>query len=47
MNIRSIYSDIDLDANNMEMEFQASLEQLMWFVNTFYALAAQIQIKIK
>ena len=28
MNIRSIYSDIDLDANNMEMEFQASLEQL-------------------
>ena len=35
MNIRSIYSDIDLDANNMEMEFQASLEQLMWFVKTF------------
>lgn len=35
MNIRSIYSDIDLDATNMEMEFQASLEQLMWFVKTF------------
>lgn len=39
MNIRSIYSDIDLDANNMEMEFQASLEQLMWFVNTFLRIS--------
>ncbi len=33
MNIQSMYSDIDLDANNMETEFQASLEQLMWFVD--------------
>lgn len=39
INIRSIYSDIDLDANNMEMEFQASLEQLMWFVNTFLRIS--------
>ena len=33
MNIQSMYSDIDLDANGMETEFQASLEYLLWFVN--------------
>ena len=33
MNIQSMYSDIDLDANGMETEFQAALEQLLWFVN--------------
>ena len=33
MNIQSMYNDIDLDANNMETEFQASFEQLLWFVN--------------
>lgn len=38
MNISSIYSDIDIDTNNIEMEFQASLEQLMWFVNTYYGI---------
>ena len=32
MNIQSMYSDIDLDANDMELEFQAALERLMWFV---------------
>lgn len=35
MNINSIYSNIDMDANNMEMEFQASLQQLIWFVDTY------------
>jgi len=35
MNIKSIYSDIDLDANNTETECQASMEQLLWFVNRF------------
>lgn len=35
MNIRSMYTDLDLDADEMEMEFQASLQQLMWFVNAF------------
>lgn len=38
MNIRSIYSDIDLDADAMELEIQASLEQLMFFVNTYLNL---------
>lgn len=38
MNISSIYSDIDADTNNIEMEFQASLDQLMWFVNTYLGI---------
>ena len=35
MNIKSIYSDIDLDANDMETEYQASFEDLLWFVNKY------------
>lgn len=41
MNISSIYSDIDIDTNNVEMEFQASLEQLMWFVNTYLGIQGE------
>lgn len=37
MNIQSMYSDIDLDANNMETEYQASFEELLWFVNCYFA----------
>ena len=37
MNIQSMYSDIDLDANNMETEFQASFEELLWFINCHFA----------
>ncbi len=37
MNIQSMYSDIDLDANDMETEFQASFEELLWFVNCHLA----------
>lgn len=33
MTIKAVYSDIDLDANEIETEFQASFEQLLWFVN--------------
>lgn len=33
MNIQSMYSDIDLDANGIETEFQSSFEELLWFVN--------------
>ncbi len=32
MNIQSMYSDIDLDANGMEMEYQAAFEELLDFV---------------
>lgn len=33
MNLRSMYSDIDLDADMMETQFQAALDQLLWFVD--------------
>ncbi|MGN4127633.1 phage portal protein [Lysinibacillus sphaericus] len=33
MNIQSMYSDIDLDVNGIETEFQASFEELLWFIN--------------
>lgn len=35
MNIQSAYADIDLDADEMEAEFRASLKNLLWFVNTY------------
>jgi SPP1 family phage portal protein len=37
MNIQSMYSDIDLDANEMESEFQAGFEELLWFVDCHLA----------
>lgn len=37
MNIQSMYCDIDLDANAMETELQASFEEILWFVNTYLA----------
>lgn len=37
MNIQSIFSDIDLDANGMETEYQAAFEELLWFVNCHFA----------
>lgn len=33
MNIQSAYMDIDLDANDLELEFQSALEELLWFIN--------------
>ena len=36
MNIQSMYSDIDLDANSLEIEFQDSLKQLLWFINQHF-----------
>ena len=37
MNIQSMYSDIDLDASSMETEYQASFEELLWFINCHLA----------
>lgn len=37
MNIQSIFSDIDLDANGTETEYQAAFEELLWFVNCHLA----------
>ena len=36
MNIKSMYNDIDLDADDMEAEYQASFEELIWFINAFF-----------
>lgn len=33
MNIMSMYTDIDIDTNGMETEFQQGFEELMWFIN--------------
>lgn len=41
MNIMSMYSDIDLDANDMETEYQAAMEKLLWFVNMHLANTGQ------
>ena len=35
MNIESMYTDIDLDINTMEIEFQAGFEELKWFIDQF------------
>lgn len=35
--LKFLYADLDMDANILETEFQASLEQLMWFVNVHLA----------
>ena len=35
MNIQSMYSDIDLDADEMEMEYQATFEELIEFINHY------------
>lgn len=37
MNIQSMYSDIDIDANDTETEYQAAFEQILWFVNAHLA----------
>lgn len=36
MNIESMYTDIDLDVNAMETEFQAGFEELKWFVDQYF-----------
>jgi SPP1 family phage portal protein len=35
MNIESMYTDIDLDVNAMETEFQAGFEDLKWFIDQY------------
>lgn len=37
MNIQSMYSDIDIDANDTETELQASFDDILWFVNAYLA----------
>ncbi len=33
MNIKSLYTDIDLDARGMETEFRTSISEIIWFLN--------------
>lgn len=37
MNLKSMYSDIELEANAMDTELQASFEELIWFLNCHLA----------
>lgn len=37
MNIKSMYSDIELDTNDTETEYASSLEQLIWFIECHMA----------
>lgn len=36
MTIKAVYSAIDLDANEIETEYQAAFEELLWFVNRHF-----------
>lgn len=46
MNIKSIYSDIDLDANETETEFQASFEELLWFYNRHMGETDDVEVDV-
>lgn len=39
LNLRSMYSDMDLDANNMELEFQDSFARILRFADHFFDYA--------
>jgi SPP1 family phage portal protein len=41
MNIQSMYSDIDIDANDTETEYQAAFDDILWFVNVHLANTGQ------
>lgn len=41
MNILSMYQEIDIDTNDFESEYQAALEQLLYFINVHLSLTGQ------
>ena len=45
MNIMSMYSDIDLDSNQLEVEYQAAFELMIEFINIAYAIVGGQQVK--
>ena len=45
MNIMSMYSDIDLDSNQLEVEYQAAFELMIEFINRAYAIIGGQQVK--
>lgn len=46
MNIKSILSDVDIDANDMETEFQAAFEDLLWFINKHLNVSDEPEVDI-
>lgn len=42
LNIKSAYSDIELDANGMELEYQASFEHFQWFFKKVYQYSDEL-----
>lgn len=47
LNIKSAYSDIELDANGMELEYQASFEHFQWFFKKVYGYADNLLASIE
>lgn len=47
LNIKSMYSDIDLDANSMEMEFQAAFEELLEFISYYLSQTGKGELKVE
>lgn len=41
MNIKSFYMDMDIDTNDFENEYQAALEELLYFINVHLSLTGQ------
>lgn len=43
MNIQSMYNDIELDAADMELEFQTTLEELVEFINSYLGEKGEVK----
>lgn len=41
LNLRSMYSDIDLEANAMEVEFQAAFEKIFCYLNSYFKFSGR------
>lgn len=41
MNIMSMYEDIEMDTNDFEAEYQAAIEDMLYFINTYLALTGK------
>ena len=47
LNIKGMYSDIELDANDIELEFSASFEYLQYFIKKIYKLLESLTVQIQ
>ena len=41
MNILSVYNEIDIDTNEIETEYQAAMEELLYFIDTYLQLTGK------